>query len=134
MKTLKSLTTALLIILSFSAFASGEKSAPIKSFPLPTFVWGSAEDLDLNSVEFLRKNVVAAPEFVWGAPEDLEPTNLESLKVVTDVSIALPAFAWGAPEDLDLEQVAILKVRNADIPMPIAVIGDPAEIDASELK
>jgi len=133
MKTLKSLTTALIVLISISAFANVEGSSRIK-IPAPAFNWGSPEDLDLKEVVLLKNSTaVMAPEFVWGSPEDLNEADLQVLKVKTHIDLALPAFTWGTPEDLDQNEIQKLQNR-CSIPFPAIEIGDASEIDASDLK
>ncbi|HEY0896037.1 MAG TPA: hypothetical protein VGE15_09420, partial [Sphingobacteriaceae bacterium] len=70
----------------------------------------------------------------WGTPEDLNETGLQTLKVRTNVSLDLPSFSWGSPEDLDMRTVNVLKTAAHTISYPAIVIGNPDEIDASDLK
>lgn len=135
MKTLKSLTTAVLILVSISTFAKVEVSSAKTKIPAPAFTWGSPEDLNLQEVALLKNHSakVMAPEFVWGSPADLNEADLQALKVNTHADLALPAFNWGTPEDLD--QAETLKLQNRiTIQLPAIVIGDAGEIDASGLK
>ena len=137
MKTLTTLTAALLIIISFGAMAddsTGTLREPKKTIAAPACTWGSPEDLNTKTVEQLKYLPDAAPAMEWGTPEDLNEAELQTLKVRANVALNLPAFSWGSPEDLDMQTVNGLKHAVHTIKYPEIVIGDPAEIDASDLK
>lgn len=139
MKTLQSLTAALLIVISFGAMANdsvGAASMDInkKTVAAPAFNWGSPNDLNMQTVERLKYLPVTAPALDWGTPEDLNEADLEVLKVRDGVSLSLPAFSWGSPEDLDMQTVSDLKSPAHTISYPAVVIGNPDEIDASDLQ
>ena len=137
MKTLTTLTAALLIIISFGAMAddsTGTAMTTKKTVAAPVFTWGSPEDLNSKTVEQLKYLPVVAPAMEWGTPEDLNETELQALKVKADVSLNQPAFSWGSVEDLDLKTVNVLKTSAHTIAYPAIVIGDPSDIDASDLK
>ena len=136
MKTLKSLTAALLIFIAFSAMADDSKGTPVvkRNIPAPAFTWGSPEDLNTRTVEQLKYLPVIAPAMVWGSPEDLNEADLEVLKVRDNAYVAFPAFNWGSPDDLEEETLESLKTAAHMIRYPAVVIGNPDEIDASDLK
>lgn len=136
MKTLKSLTAALLIFIAFSAMADDSTGTPVakRNIPAPAFTWGSPEDLNTRTVEQLKYLPVFAPAMVWGSPEDLNEADLQVLKVRDNVSVAFPAFSWGSPEDLEEKTLESLKTAAHTIKYPAIVIGNPDEIDASGLK
>lgn len=120
MKTLATLTTAILITLSVSAsaddknketrknrpvhtrieapeFVWGEPSAnalSIQKISLPAFTWGDPEEM--NNKIFTAAAMLALPEFVWGNPEEADQQAINE----TGKIIQLPAFVWGNPEEL----------------------------------
>lgn len=128
MKTVKSLSTALLILASFGVMAN---SAPAKkNITAPAFSWGSPDDLNTAAVELLKNSVttLAAPQFSWGSAEDLNDADLEALKIMEPI-VSFPEMVIGTADDLDTAELALLKT-NIDIPYPAIVIGNPEELDA----
>lgn len=136
MKTLKSLTAALLIFIAFSAMADDATGTPVaKTFiSAPAFTWGSPQDLNTRTVEQLKYLPVLAPAIVWGSSEDLNEADLQVLKVRDNASVPFPAFNWGSPEDLEEKSLESLKTAAHTIKYPAIVIGNPDGVDASGLK
>lgn len=139
MKTLKSLTAAFLIIISFNVMAddstgTNATASAKKTIAAPAFNWGSPADANTPTVEVLKYLPVVAPEMTWGSAEDLNDADLEVLKVRAEVTLTQPAFSWGSAQDLDLKSLEILKTNAHTIRLPEMVIGNPEGIDASDLK
>ena len=134
MKTIKILTAALLIMLAFSVVASASTGKDGKTISAPAFDWGNPEDADTETARLLKYSGISMPAPVWGSPEDLNEADLQVLKVRDRAMLQAPAFSWGSPEDLDILEVKKLDTRAHLIRFPEVVIGDPQDIDASDLK
>lgn len=108
MKTLKTITAALLVTISLSAFADNKPTAKIKtSFNTPAMNWGNPEDVNTSSVESLKNlNRVSSPEMIWGNPEDVKTNSVEFLK--EPMTISVPEMIWGNPEDVNSSSIEAL--------------------------
>lgn len=134
MKTIKILTAALLIMLAFSVVASASTGKDARSIAPPAFDWGNPEDADTETARLLKYSGISMPAQVWGSSEDLNEAGLQVLKVRDRVTLQAPAFSWGSPEDLDIREVEKLDTLAHLIRFPDVVIGDPQDIDASDLR
>ena len=139
MNTIKTLTAALLIMLTYSAMAAGSTAESKmdkndKKVSAPAFSWGNPEEADTETARVLKYSAITAPAMAWGTPEDLNEEGLQALKIRTRVLLADPEFTVGNPDDLDMQELEKLNTRAYLIDYPEAVIGNPEDVGASGLK
>lgn len=103
MKTIKTLTAALLIMLSASAFADEnnvevkKNTNPSHSIAAPEFVWGSPVAIAQPEASTTKVTFIALPAFTWGAADEIQNLNILNNKT----TIILPEFVWGSPADIN---------------------------------
>ena len=111
MKTLKTISTLFITVLSLSAFADvkpdttreGEINNSPAAIRNPQMEWGNPADVNLASVIKLKNSpylLFDAPAMTWGNPEDLDLVAINRLKSAP--LIPAPAMVWGDPEDSNL--------------------------------
>ena len=110
MKTFKIISTVLIVIFSFSAFAK-EKKANCK----------------MNKAKLMNSVSISAPAFEWGNPSDVDNENLKNLKTSPYILFEAPAMIWGNPEELNLETVENLK-NALLVSAPEMVWGNPNDV------
>lgn len=127
MKTLTTLTTAVLLATVFAA--SADERTKLKSettavsIKPPAFEFGTPEDLGHLAIEGLKSVTFGAPEFVWGSPDDVDLSELKNVKSKTK-TVQAPAFEWGNPEDANTIEITLLKFRA-----PAFVWGSPEDVN-----
>ena len=113
MKTLKTLTAALLVTIGLNAFAENKPDAINKKLNSPTLNyppmnWGEPEDVYTETVFSLKNlNIISMPEMIWGSPEDVQTSSIELLKQLPQIEA--PDMIWGNPEDVSGTTVELLK-------------------------
>ena len=93
MKTLKIISTALIVVFSLSAFANERKA-----------------NRKMKKAKKMTSMVISAPEMVWGTPFDFNTSNIEQLKTSRYLLFAAPEMIWGNPEELNFK--ALEKLKN----------------------
>ncbi|WP_139125842.1 hypothetical protein [Arcticibacter eurypsychrophilus] len=123
MKTISTLTVALLIITSFHASANENKGKTSISLPSPIVT--SPEDVNTKELEELKSDftfrLTNNPEL---NQEDLNVKELENLK--SSFTFRLPSITELNQEDLDIKEIEQLKVQA-----PEMVWGSPSDIDTA---
>ena len=116
MKTLKTIGTALIVMLSLSAFANENKAdckmdkakrMNILTISAPAFEWGNPSDVDNESLKKLKTSpyvLFEAPEMIWGNPEELNLKTVENLKNAP--LVPAPEMAWGNPNDVHYFEIS----------------------------
>jgi len=101
MKTIKTLTYAVLMLLSFSAFAAGSDSKLSPEHPKyvvanAPLVWGDSLELPPIELEFVKAKYAKVPlaPFVWGSPEDY--TDISASQ---SLSVPVAPFIFGNPDE-----------------------------------
>lgn len=110
MKTFKTISTALIVMLSLSAFANEKKA-----------------DCKMDKAKRMNILTISAPAFEWGNPSDVENENLKKLKTSPYILFEAPAMIWGNPEELNLETVENLK-NALLVSNPEMVWGSPMDV------
>lgn len=127
MKTLKIISAALLLTVSFNSFADDRlkevKNSGVVSAP---FVWGSPDSeipVGLGFVKAKNAFVPVAP-FTWGNPD--EAVAIQEIPVAPSV--------WN-DTDIDVPvRLAFIKAVNADVPVAPFVWGNAQEDAPQNLK
>ena len=124
MKTLKTLTTSLLLTISFTALADGKPAVEyVKysrfgwpfSLSLP-IIFGSPKDVNSESVELLKTINLNLPDTdAAGANSDGTNKSVAWTSVLKH-TITAPQLFWGNPDDAKSESVESLKHLNFPAP------------------
>jgi hypothetical protein len=136
MRTLKTLTTAALVTISFSAIAADVPGAKAgtkgdNKLSFPEISWGSPEDVNSPTIKSLKENIVVnISEMNWGTPEDVSNASVETLRNVP--LIAAPEMNWGTNEDHNVVSAEALK--GLYFAMPEMVRTDSRDFDGNALE
>ncbi|EOR94668.1 hypothetical protein ADIARSV_2266 [Arcticibacter svalbardensis MN12-7] len=126
MKTISTLTAALLIIASFHA--SANENIGKSSINLPSPIVATAEDVNAKELEELKSNVnFLLPSIPELTPEDVDAKELEELK--SNVNFLLPSIPELNQEDLDIKEIEQLRVQA-----PEMVWRSPSDVDTAQLE
>jgi hypothetical protein len=134
MKTLKKLTTSLLLIASTGIFAKGanDKIADNKSYTKE--ISGSPEDIDVKDIEALKdiaSATVAYPAFVFTEANDFNANDIELLKE-TGLVYRLPALVTGSADDINLTDIEALKeIGSEKLSYPVL---DPSDFNVEDIE
>jgi len=125
MRTLNTLLTLSLLVISTASFATsdGNKSEKNTNVPVAPSVWENSEIEAPESLKFLKaKNAhVPVAGFVWGDPSDV-PAHLSMVPVAPFVS--------GDPMENAPVELAFIKAKSALVPVAPFAWGNPSEAPA----
>lgn len=125
MKTLNTLISLSLIVISTASFASTDvnRSEENTKIPVAPSVWESPEIEAPESLKFLKaKNAyVPVSSFVWGDPS-------EAPAILTIVPVA--PFVLGGSMENTPEELSFIKAKYAHVPVAPFIWGDPSEAPA----
>ena len=140
MKTLKTLTTLLFLLISFTALADGKPAGEyVKnnrfawpfSLSLPV-IFGSPKDVNSESVELLKTINMNLPDTdIVGANSDGINKSIAWTSVLKYI-IPAPHLFWGNPDDAKSESVESLK--NLNFPAPEMYLGNAEEVNSESVE
>ncbi len=128
MKSLNTLSTLVLLLLSTLSFANEDGSKCVKnsSVPVTDYILEASEAEVPSGLKFLKAKSAFVPvaEFVWGNPSDV-PSDLNQVPV--------PAYILEYEDEPAPIELAFVKAKSAFVPVAPFITGDPAADAPSEI-
>lgn len=135
MKTLITLTTAILMTLSLNTFAGTRSSddKPKSMVAVSPFVWGNPNENAPAEIRLIKAKYAIVPKapFVWGDPSDFSAEDIIHVQV-NNLNVPVAPFVWGNADDPAPVSLKYIIAVNADVPVAPFVWGN-ADQQAPEL-
>jgi hypothetical protein len=140
MKTLKTLTAALFLLISYTAFADGKpageylKNSRFARAILPTLpvVFGTPEDVNSETVELLKTINLNLPDTDTAGANSDAATKLMPWTTGLKFALFAPKLFGGSPDDIESKSVESLKHLN--FIAPDMNWGNPEDVNSESAK